>query len=115
MTSDSGTGNFDALSSISAPVTFMLGDHTVGTSTLQLNTGISSAGIVLPDDLPAASGSALTTTTKKSVVISLWIPVIAAILYLIYRWRKAAKLREQRRSQIIQLRRRRDRDSRRGY
>ena len=44
MTSDSGTGNFDALSSISAPVTFMLGDHTVGTSTLQLNTGISSAG-----------------------------------------------------------------------
>lgn len=115
MTSDSGTGNFDALSSISAPVTFMLGDHTVGTSTLQLNTGISSAGIVLPDDLPAASGSVLTTTTKKSVVISLWIPVIAAILYLIYRWRKAAKLREQRRSQIIQLRRRRDRDSRRGY
>ena len=91
----------------------MLGSHTVGTSTLQLTSGISSAGIVLPDDLPAAEIPSVTYASRNSFVISLWIPVIAAVLYLIYRWRKAAKLREQRRSQIIQLRRRRDRDSRR--
>jgi D-alanyl-D-alanine carboxypeptidase len=111
--SSGSSGDFDALSSISSPVTFMLGSHTVGTSTLQLTSGISSAGIVLPDDLPAAEITSVTYASRNSFVISLWIPVIAAVLYLIYRWRKAAKLREQRRSQIIQLRRRRDRDSRR--
>ena len=91
----------------------MLGSHTVGTSTLRLNAGVSSAGIVLPDDLPAADVTAAAPSTRGSFVISLWIPVIAAVWYLVYRWRKAAKLRAQRRSQIIELRRRRERDSRR--
>ena len=111
--SSEGSGDFDALSSIASPVTFVLGSHTVGTSTLRLNAGVSSAGIVLPDDLPAADVTADAPSTRGSFVISLWIPVIAAVWYLVYRWRKAAKLRAQRRSQIIELRRRRERDSRR--
>ncbi|MGI5989838.1 MAG: D-alanyl-D-alanine carboxypeptidase family protein [Lachnospiraceae bacterium] len=112
MTSDSTS--YDTVDNVSTSVTFTLGSHTVGTSTLQLSLN-STAGIDLPDDLPAAEISDEAATTRNSFVINLWIPIIALLIYLICRWRKAAKIRAERRKQIIQMRRRRDRESNRPY
>lgn len=105
------TSSFDVVSSIATPVTFTLGSHTVGTSTLQLTHG-QTAGIVLPDDLPRTESASAAVSTRSSFVINLWIPVAILLIYFIYRWRKAAQIRAQRRRQIIQMRRRRDRDRR---
>lgn len=105
-TSTTAAASGTSASSVASPVTFTIGSHLVGASSLLLSLG-SYGGLVLPDDLPVSETAGTTGGTRHSLVISLWIPVILLLIYLIHKWREAARAHAERRKKVISMQQRR--------